>query len=64
MFDTCTGYCDNGKAAESYLSRVDVAVDDGVVYLTDSTVEYSHDGGIDDADDEEEGPSSTSHLTF
>ena len=61
MFDTCTGYCDNGKAADSYLSGVDVAVDDGVVYLADSTVEFAHEGGIDD---EDEGPSSTSHLTF
>lgn len=61
MFDTCTGYCDNGKAAESYLSAVDVAVDDGDVYLTDPAVEFAHDGGIDDGDD---GPSSTSHLSF
>jgi nitrite reductase/ring-hydroxylating ferredoxin subunit len=63
MFDTCTGYCDNGKAAESYLSAVDVAVDDGDVYLTDRTVEFAHEGGIDD-DDGDGGPSSTSHLTF
>jgi nitrite reductase/ring-hydroxylating ferredoxin subunit len=61
MFDTCTGYCDNGKAAESYLSGVDVTVEDAVVYLTDSTVTFAHEGGIDD---EDEGPSSTSHLTF
>lgn len=62
MFDTCTGYCDNGKAAESYLSAVDVAVDDGDVYLTDPAVEFAHEGGIDD--DGDGGPSSTSHLTF
>jgi nitrite reductase/ring-hydroxylating ferredoxin subunit len=62
MFDTCTGYCDNGKAEDSYLSRVDVSVEDGVVYLTDPTVEFVHEGGIDDEDDG--GPSSTSHLTF
>ncbi|WP_318568383.1 Rieske (2Fe-2S) protein [Salinigranum marinum] len=61
MFDTCTGYCDNGKAAESYLSAVDVAVDDGDVYLTDAAVTFAHEGGVDDGDDE---PSSTSHLTF
>jgi nitrite reductase/ring-hydroxylating ferredoxin subunit len=61
MFDTCTGYCDNGEAADSYLSAVDVEVDNGVVYLTDPAVRYSHDGGIDDGDD---GPSSTSHLSF
>jgi nitrite reductase/ring-hydroxylating ferredoxin subunit len=63
MFDTCTGYCDNGKAAESYLSAVDVAVDDGDVYLTDPAVEFAHEGGIDD-DDGDDGPSSTSHLSF
>ena len=62
MFDTCTGYCDNGKAADSYLSEVDVSVEGGVVYLTDPAVEFVHDGGIDDEDDG--GPSSTSHLTF
>ena len=61
MFDTCTGYCDNGKAADSYLSAVDIDVEEGVVYLADSSVEYSHDGGIDEGDD---GPSSTSHLSF
>ncbi len=64
MFDTCTGYCDNGKAADSYLSDVGVTVDEGVVYLTDSETDYSHDGGIDDGDDDDDGPSSTSHLSF
>jgi nitrite reductase/ring-hydroxylating ferredoxin subunit len=64
MFDTCTGYCDNGKAADSYLSGVDVAVEDGVVYLTDDTVDFRHDGGIEDDGDGDDGPSSTSHLTF
>jgi nitrite reductase/ring-hydroxylating ferredoxin subunit len=62
MFDTCTGYCDGGKAADSYLSGVDVTVDDGVVYLTDPSVAFVHEGGIDDEDGD--GPSSTSHLTF
>jgi nitrite reductase/ring-hydroxylating ferredoxin subunit len=60
MFDACTGYCDSGEAADSYLSGVDVAVEDGVVYLTDPAVTYGHEGGVDDDD----GPSSTSHLTF
>jgi nitrite reductase/ring-hydroxylating ferredoxin subunit len=62
MFDTCTGYCDRGKAADSYLSDVEVTVDDGVVYLTDAAVEFSHTGGVADGDDD--GPSSTSHLSF
>jgi hypothetical protein len=64
MFDTCTGYCDSGKAADSYLSSVDVTVEGGVVYLTDPGVEYSHDGGVGDDEDGDDGPSSTSHLTF
>jgi nitrite reductase/ring-hydroxylating ferredoxin subunit len=63
MFDTCTGYCDSGKAADSYLSDVEVTVDDGVVYLTDAAVEFSHTGGVEEGDDDG-GPSSTSHLTF
>ncbi|EJN57009.1 Rieske (2Fe-2S) protein [Halogranum rubrum] len=62
MFDGCTGYCDNGEAAESTLVAVDVDVRDGVVYLTDDQCEYLHEGGIDDDDDDM--PSSSSHLTF
>lgn len=61
MFDGCTGYCDNGEAAESTLVSVDVDVRDGVVYLTDDRCEYLHEGGIDDDDDT---TSSSSHLTF
>jgi nitrite reductase/ring-hydroxylating ferredoxin subunit len=33
-FDTCSGYCDNGPAAETTLPSVDVSVEDGQVYLT------------------------------
>lgn len=61
MFDGCTGYCDSGKAAESTLVSVDVAVEEGVVYLTDDGCTYLHEGGIDDDDDM---PSSSSHLSF
>ncbi len=62
MFDACSGHCDNGKAAGSTLVSVDVEVDDGVVYLTDDECTYLHDGGIEGDDDD--GPSSTSHLSF
>lgn len=62
MFDGCTGYCDNGEAAGSTLVAVDVTVEDGVVYLTDGECEYLHEGGIEDDDDDM--PSSSSHLTF
>lgn len=61
LFDTCSGHCDNGKAAGTDLPGVDVAVEDGDVYLVDDDVEFGHEGGIDDGDD---GPSSTSHLSF
>ncbi|TYT62350.1 Rieske (2Fe-2S) protein [Natrialba swarupiae] len=64
MFDSCSGYCDNGEAAETTLPSVDVAVDDGTVYLTDDDVNYLHDGGIDENEDEDDGPASTSHLSF
>lgn len=61
MFDTCDGDCDNGKAAGTTLVSVDVDVEDGVAYLVDDGYEFSHAGGLDDGDD---GPSSTSHLSF
>ncbi|MFB6177885.1 MAG: Rieske (2Fe-2S) protein [Halobaculum sp.] len=60
MFDLETGYCDNGDAAGQTLVEVDVTVEDGVVYLTDDGLSFEHEGGIDDDD----MPSSTSHLTF
>ena len=66
MFDACSGYCDNGEAAETTLVDVDVAVEDGTVYLDDVTYAFAHEGGVDadDGDDGDDGPSSTSHLSF
>ncbi|WP_435159323.1 Rieske (2Fe-2S) protein [Haladaptatus sp. DFWS20] len=66
MFDACSGYCDNGDAKGSTLLSVDVTVENGVIYLTDRTCEFLHEGGIEaDDDDEDDGmPSSSSHLTF
>ncbi|ELY93354.1 Rieske (2Fe-2S) domain-containing protein [Natrialba hulunbeirensis JCM 10989] len=61
MFDSCSGYCDNGEAADTTLPSIEVAVDRGDVYLTDDDVTFMHQGGIDDGDD---GPSSTSHLSL
>jgi nitrite reductase/ring-hydroxylating ferredoxin subunit len=60
MFDSRTGYCDNGKAKGSTLVEVDVTTRHGQVYLTDD-VEFLHEGPIDDDDDM---PGSTSHLQF
>ncbi|MFA9502715.1 Rieske (2Fe-2S) protein [Natrinema sp. H-ect1] len=61
MFDSCSGYCDNGEAADTTLPAVDVTVEDGVVYLTDDDFSFAHEGEIEDEDD---GPASTSHIGF
>ena len=53
MFDTCSGYCDNGEAADTTLVSVDVAVEDGAVYLTDDDYDYVHEGSIEDGGDGE-----------
>lgn len=63
IFDSCSGFCDNGPAEQSSLQSIDITIDDGQVYLTDGDVTYLHEGPRTD-DDEEEGPSSTSHLRF
>lgn len=60
LFDACSGDCDNGKAAGTTLAAVEVAVDDGAVSLVDDDYSFSHEGGID----ADEGPSSSSHLSF
>jgi len=60
-FDACTGHCDNGDAAGTDLPSVEVRAVDGDVYLTDDDATFSHAGGVDDGDD---GPSSTSHVSF
>lgn len=60
MFDACSGDCDNGEAAGTTLSNVDVVANRGAVYLTDEDYTFQHEGGIDDDD----GPSSTSHIGF
>ena len=62
MFDACSGYCDNGDAAGTTLVSVEIEVEDGEVYLTDDGVEFRHEGGIEDEGDD--GPSSSSHLSF
>ena len=60
-FDACSGFCDNGEAADSTLLSVDIAVEDGQVYLTDESMRYLRAGPADE-DDDDEGPSSTSHI--
>ena len=63
-FDACEGACDNGEAAGTTLRSVDVAVRDGAVFLTDDDLAYLSEGLSDEDGDDDEGPSSSSHLTF
>ncbi|WP_115862698.1 Rieske (2Fe-2S) protein [Halorussus litoreus] len=55
MFDACSGYCDNGDAADTTLVDVDVTVEDGEVYLTDDSYEFAHEGSIEDGGEEVDG---------
>jgi nitrite reductase/ring-hydroxylating ferredoxin subunit len=63
VFDSCSGGCENGPAADTTLFSVDIAVENGQVYLTDDDARYLHEGGVDD-DDDDDIPGSTSHLRF
>ena len=60
IFDACTGYCDNGEAAETTLPDVEITIEDETVYLTDSHYTFDHEGAMDDDDE----PDSTSHIGF
>ena len=62
-FDTCEGSCDNGEAAGTTLRSIDVDVRDGAVFLTDDDLTYLYEGLPDDEGDDD-GPASSSHLTF
>jgi len=63
MFDACAGDCDNGEAAGTSLTAVEVAVEGDAVYLVDEGYTYRHDGARE-GDDDNDGPSSTSHIGF
>lgn len=62
IFDACSGYCDNGDAAETTLPSIDITIDDGQIYLTDDDVDFLYQGPADDDDDDDDMPSSTSHI--
>ncbi|MXV62054.1 Rieske 2Fe-2S domain-containing protein [Natronorubrum sp. JWXQ-INN-674] len=71
MFDSCTGYCDNGEAADTTLPSVEIRVsgNDGSVYLVDDDLTFVGEGGIEENEDDEDGdgddsPASTSHIGF
>ena len=53
MFDSCSGYCDNGEAADTTLVSVEIGVENGDVYLTDDDYDFSHEGSIDDGPDQD-----------
>jgi nitrite reductase/ring-hydroxylating ferredoxin subunit len=63
LFDSCSGYCDNGDAADTTLVEVDIEIEDGQVYLTDEESRFLYEGLPDD-DDDDELPDSTSHIQF
>lgn len=60
FFDSCSGYCDNGDAADTTLVSIDIEVEDGQVYLTDD-VTFLYEGTMSE-DDDDDMPDSTSHL--
>ncbi len=60
VFDACEGGCANGPADGSTLWSVEISVNRGDIFLTDDDYEFVREGGIDDDD----GPSSSSHLQF
>ncbi len=73
VFDPCSGFCDNGEAADSTLLSVGIEAEDRQVYLTDEGMTYLRDGPADeggdgddddDDDDDDGAPRSSSHLRF
>ncbi|WP_247002169.1 Rieske (2Fe-2S) protein [Halosolutus gelatinilyticus] len=65
MFDSCSGYCDNGEAADTTLPSIGIEIEDGTVYLADDEATFLHEGGVDAGEDDgDDGPASTSHLSF
>jgi nitrite reductase/ring-hydroxylating ferredoxin subunit len=62
MFDSCSGYCDNGEAKGTELVPLAVEIEDGAVWLTDDDYRFDSVGGLDDDDDDM--PDSTSHIGF
>jgi nitrite reductase/ring-hydroxylating ferredoxin subunit len=61
VFDSCSGYCDNGEAAETTLVSVEIEIEAGQIYLADENVQFIYEGPSND-NGSDTGPSSTSHL--
>jgi nitrite reductase/ring-hydroxylating ferredoxin subunit len=51
-FESDTGFCNFGPCEGAYLNEIEIAVEDGTVYLTDDDYEFARSGPIenDDAD--------------
>lgn len=47
MFEKDTGLCTHGPCEGAMLDEVDIAVEDGVVYLVDDDFEFVREGGIE-----------------
>jgi nitrite reductase/ring-hydroxylating ferredoxin subunit len=60
LFDACSGVCDNGDAAGTTLPEIEITVEGNTIHLVDDAYEFAHAGSIEDDD----GPSSTSHIGF
>ncbi|MFB6107540.1 MAG: Rieske (2Fe-2S) protein [Haloplanus sp.] len=58
-FESGTGLCTHGPCEGAYLTRVDVTVRDGGVYLTDDDYEFVAVGPADD-----DGPAPTTNVEF
>lgn len=58
-FEADSGYCSFGPCEGATLEPVDVAVDDGAVYLTDDDYVFVTAGSLDDG-----GPSPSSNVEF
>jgi len=58
-FEADSGYCTFGPCEGATLEAVDVAVDDGAVYLTDDDYAFVTTGSLDDS-----GPSPSSNVEF
>ena len=66
-FDGCDGDCDNGEASGTRLVSIELTIEDDEIYLTDRSVTFAHEGGIERTDSDEgddDAPSSTSHIGF
>ena len=56
-FESDSGYCNHGPCKGAYLNKIEIAVDDGAVYLADEDYEYVGEGPIETDETERESKS-------